>query len=261
MDIFSVLIETFIITVFVDFWNSQFLSENRLFARRQEKALFCFLMALCAAGVLLALLRWSAADVRSESGEVIFYFVFSLAGIVAVHYVFAFFGISLRDDAIERRNRAALCAVSGLTTGASCCIAGANAGNGPGGEVVFFCATLSIGTLFVFWVLLATIADMAEAITVERDLGAGVRAGAFLASCGAIFAAVVAGDWISLSSTLRDFIHFTWPVFAGSVTVIAFERTNNRRSLGKRLSTLASCVLSAALMIAAVTYAIWAAKQ
>jgi hypothetical protein len=152
-------------------------------------------MALCAAGVLLALLRWSAADVRSESGEVIFYFVFSLAGIVAVHYVFAFFGISLRDDAIERRNRAALCAVSGLTTGASCCIAGANAGNGPGGEVVFFCATLSIGTLFVFWVLLATIADMAEAITVERDLGAGVRAGAFLASCGAIFAAVVAGDW------------------------------------------------------------------
>jgi hypothetical protein len=116
MDIFSVLIETFIITVFVDFWNSQFLSENRLFARRQEKALFCFLMALCAAGVLLALLRWSAADVRSESGEVIFYFVFSLAGIVAVHYVFAFFGISLRDDAIERRNRAALCAVSGLTT-------------------------------------------------------------------------------------------------------------------------------------------------
>jgi hypothetical protein len=91
MDIFSVLIETFIITVFVGFWNSQFLSENRLFAGRQEKALFCFLMALCAAGVLLALLGWSAGDVRSASGKVIFYFIFSLAGIVAVHYVSAFF--------------------------------------------------------------------------------------------------------------------------------------------------------------------------
>jgi hypothetical protein len=91
MDIFSVLIETFIITVFVGFWNSQFLSENRLFAGRQEKALFCFLMALCAAGVLLALLGWPAGDVRSASGKVIFYFIFSLAGIVAVHYVSAFF--------------------------------------------------------------------------------------------------------------------------------------------------------------------------
>lgn len=261
MDIFSVLFELLIVTVFVGFWKSQFNPENSLLTARTERALYCSLTALCAVGVLFVLLRCSAADVRSEPSEVIFYFFFSLAGIIAAQYLFGVFGISLRDDAIDRRNRAALCKVSGLTVGVSCCIAGSNAGNGPGGEVVFFCAVLSICALLAVWVLLATLANMAEAITVERDFGAGVRAGAFLAGGGAIFGAAVAGDWVSLFSTLRDFIHFAWPVFAGSVIVIAFERTNNRRALGRRLSAFTSCVLSAVLMTAAATYSVWVAKK
>ena len=261
MDIFSVLIELFIITAFVGFWKVQFLPENSLFAGRKESVAYCSLTALCAVGVLFVLLRWSAADVRSESGEVIFYFVFSLAGIVAAQHLFSCLGISLRDDVVERRNRAALWAVLGLIVGVSCCIAGANVGNGPGGEVVFFCAALSVGALLILWVLLATLAGMAEAITVERDLRAGVRAGAFLASCGAVFGTAVGGDWVSLSATLRDFIRLAWPVAAVAFFVIALERRLNRRPLAMRISILASSVLSAALMIAAAMYAIWVAKQ
>jgi len=261
MDIFSVLIEVSIIVVFVGFWKFQFLPGNCFFPRRRELALYCVLTALCAVGVLLVLLRWSAADVQNESDEVIFYLVFSLLGIIAAQYLFGFLGISLRDDAIEKRNRSALCATAGLTIGVSCCIAGSNVGNGPGGEVVFFCAALSVGTLLGLWIVLATIADVAEAITVERDLGAGVRAGASLASGGAILGAAVVGDWVSFSSTIRDFVHFAWPVFAGLVVVTAFERRINRRAIAMRLSTSESVALAAALLLAAVTYAVWVARQ
>lgn len=96
-------------------------------------------MAVCAGGVGLALLRWSANDVRDDSGELISCFVFSLTWIVLTQMLFEFLGVGLRDDAVEPKNRGALFTMAGLTIGVSCCVAGSNVGNVPGPEVVFFC--------------------------------------------------------------------------------------------------------------------------
>ena len=218
-------------------------------------------MALLRCNGRWVLLGWSASDVREDRGELTFYLASSLAAIAASQALFAFLGVSLRDDVIERRNRGALFAFAGLTIGASCCIAGANAGNGPGAEVVLLCAVVSTGTLLLLWSLLAGLADAAEAITVERDSGAGMRAGGFLAGSGAVCGAAVAGDWVSLGATLRDFVRFIWPLLAVASLVTLCERTLNRRALARRLSTEMSTSLAAGLAMLGFAYAVWVAKQ
>jgi hypothetical protein len=261
MDVFTALFYVFFIAVFLVSWKSHFFPSGSFGRARSEIAASCAVMAVCAGGVGFVLLRWSANDVREDSGELIFYFVFSLIWIVFTQMVFEFLGVGLRDDAVERKNRGALFAMAGLTIGASCCVAGSNVGNGPGPEVVFFCAALSTGTLLFLWTLLARVTSLAEAITVERDIGAGLRAGGFLAGCGAICGAAVAGDWVSLGSTLRDFIRFVWPVLAGFILVAALELQFNRRPLASRLNANSSAVVAGVLSIVASAYALWVAKQ
>jgi hypothetical protein len=250
-----------IFAVFLAFWKSSFFPSKSLHLHRTETWLCCGVTAACAGGVCWVLLGWSASDVREDWGELSFYLVASLAAIAGSQALFAFLGVSLRDDVIERRNRGALSAFAGLTIGASCCIAGANVGNGPGAEVVLLCAVVSTGTLLLLWSLLACLADAAEAITVERDSGAGLRAGGFLAGSGAICGAAVAGDWVSFEATLRDFARFVWPLLAVAMLVTLCERTLNRRPLARRLSTRMSASLAAGLAMLGVAYAVWVAKQ
>ena len=259
MNGFPVLFGVF--AVFLALWKSSFFPSKSLRLRRTETWLCYGVTAACACGVGWVLLVWSASDVREDRGELSFYLLSSLAVIAASQALFAFLGVSLRDDVIERKNRGALFAFAGLTIGASCCIAGANVGNGPGAEVVLLCAVVSMGTLLLLWSLLAGLADAAEAITVERDSGAGMRAGGFLAGSGAVCGAAVAGDWVSLGATLRDFARFIWPLLAVAILVTLCERTLNRRALARRLSTEMSTSLAAGLAMLGFAYAVWVAKQ
>lgn len=261
MDSFAVLFCVFLLAIFLIAWKSHFFPNSSLYSCQCYAAVSCAVMAICACDIAFVLFRWSADDVRSDSGELIFYFVFSLIWVAVTQMLFAFLGVSLRADGVERKNRGALITVGGLTIGVSCCVAGSNVGNGPGGEVVLFCSVFSTGTLLALWALLARFGDMEKTITVVRDAGAGVRAGGFLAGSGAVFGAAVAGNWVSVPSTLWDFVHFGWPVFAVSTLLTGFERTQARRPLGGRLSTGASALLSVTLMIASALYAAWVAKQ
>ena len=261
MDIFSVLFDVLIIAVFVAAWKHGFLPGNRLLPNAKERVLCCMVAAVCAGGVLVVLLKYSDSDVRDDLGEVAFYLVFSLLAILLAQELFEMLGVSLRDDGIERRNRGALFAAAGFTFGATCCIAASNIGNGPGGEVVLFCAVLSTGTLLTLWGLLARASNLADAVTVERDAGAGLRTGGLLASCGAICGASVAGDWVSLGATLRDFIRFAWPAFVAVALAIPLERGLNRRPLSERLSPATSGLVAATMVIAAAWYALWVVKQ
>src|SRR5215472_9960731 len=141
MNGFPVLFGVF--AVFVALWKSSFSPGKSLRLYRTETWLCYGVTAACACGACWVLLVGSASDVREDRGELTFYLASSLAAIAASQALFAFLGVSLRDDVIERRNRGALFAFAGLTIGASCCIAGANAGNGPGAEVVLLCAVVS----------------------------------------------------------------------------------------------------------------------
>lgn len=122
-------------------------------------------MFVCVSALYLALVKCSAPDGREDSGEISFYLVFSMIWIALVQAASTFLGISVRDDVAERGNNSAAFVAAGLTIGATCCIAGANVGDGPGFEVVLFCGALATTCLLALWVLVAQISGVADAIT------------------------------------------------------------------------------------------------
>src|SRR6185295_19171307 len=89
-------------------------------------------------------------------------------------------GISPIDDAIERSNPAAAAAVCGGLLGSSVVYAGANVGSGATIETTLVPALAATALWFALWALVELISSPAEAITIDRDLAAGVRHGAWL---------------------------------------------------------------------------------
>lgn len=149
-------------------------------------------------------------------------------------------------------------AFAGFLIGTTFCVAGANIGEGPGLWVVVICAALAKGSLVVCWLLLAWISRAADTISIERDLGCGIRVGGFLFSSGLVLGISVAGDWKSVTGVLADFFHVSRPLWICLVTFSAFERIQQKRALTKkRLSVAASVMIAMGTMAAAVIYAFW----
>ena len=92
----------------------------------------------CLLALYFVLARWSADDVRSDSETVLEYFTALATGLVMMQEVFRWCGVSVRGDAIERRNPVA--AIVGSSTDRrddvlSCGLEYRD-GPGPGGGVL-----------------------------------------------------------------------------------------------------------------------------
>jgi hypothetical protein len=127
-------------------------------------------------------------------------------------------------DLVFLDNRAAIAPAAGGFVGLSLIYAGANVGDGPGWWVVFIAGGLGL----VAWLILAAILNVAgrlsERITVERDVGCGVRFGAFLIASGLILARASGGDWTSFRATIIEF-GAGWPVIPLAVLALIVELT------------------------------------
>lgn len=203
--------------------------EAAIVARRssgfRERWLLLLAPAACAALLYWVLRNLAADDVRTSSLYIAFYLLMGAAWVgVAVHWL-AFLGLSLRDDVVERANRAAGVALAGALVGITLCFAGGNIGNGPGWWVVVFSAALSTGTLFWLWRLLHRLTGAAETVTVDRDRAAGLRAAGFFVAGGLILGRAVAGDWESAFETVVDFAVVGWPVVVLFAVAAFLERT------------------------------------
>jgi hypothetical protein len=212
MNIFSTGLHLLFIVVALVLWKLRFFPSNSLVANHKTTLVWLAFMSACAISLYFALEKWSSPSVRDDAGEVSFCLIFSLVWIALTQRAFAFLGISIRDDVAGRRSRSAGLAAAGLTIAAACCVAGANIGDGPGFEVVLFCSVLATFYLLVLWFLTARASGLADSITIACDLGAGIRAGAWFAGTGVVIGACVAGDWISVAATLRDFVRYAWPL-------------------------------------------------
>jgi uncharacterized membrane protein YjfL (UPF0719 family) len=137
-----------------------------------------------------------------------------------------FLGLCVRDDALERGNDAAALALSGALVGGTCCFAGGNVGNGPGWWVVLYSAGLATTALLVLWGLIHAASGLAEKVSIERDVAAGLRAAGFLIGCGLILGRAVAGDWVSASATTIDFARLGWPALVLAVVCTFIERSS-----------------------------------
>jgi uncharacterized membrane protein YjfL (UPF0719 family) len=161
-------------------------------------------ISVCALGILLILKTLASFDVVDAPEYQFMYGVLGLAWLRLAQTLFGFAGLHVRDDLVERRNTAAIPAIAGALLGLTFCYAGGNIGDGPGWWVVVFSAGVATAILFAVWLAFAQLTSGMEAITIDRDPSAGLRAGAFLAANGLVLGRAVAGDWYSIRYTLAD---------------------------------------------------------
>ncbi|HLZ12843.1 MAG TPA: hypothetical protein VKP58_09665 [Candidatus Acidoferrum sp.] len=223
--------------------------------RRLTRSLLITL-GVCLAANLAVLLTISSADVRTDSDEIAFYLAITAAWLVLSVFGFEYLGISFRDDVVSRRNPAAAVAICGLMAGESLCLAGSHTGNGPGQEAVLICAVLSTVSLFVSWTVFNSFSGIVDRVSVERDLGAGIRSAGFLGGGGAILGASVAGDWTSLETTLRDFVRFCWPILFLIVAAVVVERAAANRRLNQGAANGLSLTYAGIAFSASLIYAV-----
>ena len=192
-----------------------------------------FSAPIAAAVILLIVLRTAAShDVRDAPRYILMYLVLGAAWVGVTIQLLPYLGISTRDDAIERGNRAAAWAISGAVIGVMLCFAGGNIGDGPGWWVVVFAAGLATAALFALLLVLDAVGGVGEHITVERDTAAGIRLAGFLVGAGLILGRGVAGDWVSVAGTIGDFAVTAWPallLLAGAIVVERLARPTPSR--------------------------------
>lgn len=201
-------------------WVYLVLRLRTLAAVTPRRVVMLILPPLCIVLVVAALRVLAAHDVRDDPRYLFMYTALGGAWLVAASRVWSPCGVSPRDDALERGNRAALCTCGAWLIAAACCYAGGNIGDGPGWWVVLFASGLATGALLLAWLLLVLSTDVIELLTVERDTATGIRVGALLLAAGLVFGRGVAGDWVSPAATLNDFARAATPVLFGLASEI-----------------------------------------
>jgi hypothetical protein len=193
-------------------------------ARRGPRRLLLAAPVVTGIVMLLVLRFYASHDVRNDAKYIFFYLAFAAAWVGVVRgFVFAF-DIGARDDGVERHNWAAAVAWFGALQALGLCFAGSNVGDGPGWWVVLYAATLATGALLLFWAVYEKLTRAAEAVTVERDLAAGLRLAGWLTATGLILGAAVAGDWVSAGQTTIDFLRRAWPVVLLLIGAVLIDR-------------------------------------
>lgn len=206
-------------------WYYSLLSVGRAVRRRGNRAPLLWAPLICALLLYAVLARWSADDVRTDSAYLRFYLVIGAAWLGVFRGPLPLLGLSVRDDVLERGNDAAAWAISGALVGGMCCFAGGNVGNGPGWWVVLFSAGLSTAALLFLWWVLHAASTVADKVTIDRDVAAGLRSAGFLVGTGMILGRAVAGDWVSAGATTVDFARMAWPAAILTAACITIERS------------------------------------
>lgn len=183
-------------------------------------------LAVLAGFLVLGFVVWSWADpqIRDNSGYVLLVFLMGAACLTIAGALLPWLGISLRDDAFERRNSAAVIALSGAAFGVMVTYSAANVGTGPSFWNNVFSSLLATGTLLLIWLVLAVAGGAAASVTEERDLASALRLGALLIGEGLILGRAVAGDWVSAEATAREFVRDGWPALVLCVAAVVVER-------------------------------------
>jgi hypothetical protein len=212
---------------------------------------------VCITFLALTLLEHASHDVRLNGVWILFYTLGGAVWLRFALFVFSFLGISPRDDVLERNNGAASWVIVGALVAITLCYAGANVGNGPGPQVVFFCAFLSTVSWFLFWFCLERVFRLVDRITIERDKGLGLRSGAWIAGLGLLLGTSVTGDWHSFGKTLRDFLHLLWLPLIFFFVATAVEALFKSEAVTEKRGSVPSAVVAAGYLIAAIAWVAW----
>lgn len=176
--------------------------------------------------LLTVLLTAASADVREAPEYIAYYMIMGCAWVGGLSlWAIPFCGLGVRDDVLERSNRAALWACAGAVLALTFCFSGGNVGDGPGVEAVIASSGLATLGLFAFWWTLhiACGGRITDAVTIDREDHAGIRLAGYLIGAGAILGFSVAGDWVE-ERLIPDFVRQAWPTLLILVAAVIFER-------------------------------------
>jgi uncharacterized membrane protein YjfL (UPF0719 family) len=192
----------------------------------------CAVAALTLVAVTLEF--WGAAEIRASAIQVFILTFVAAVWLILMTKLFPWLGLSLRDDAVERKNLSALIALSGAVLALGIIYAGANVGEGPSFTNNFFCDAIGTASFFLLWFSLELIGKVSRSITEDRDLATGLRTFGLFLAFGFIIGRALAGDWHSEAATVRDFIHDGWPaaiLLLLAFIVESFARPNRRQPI------------------------------
>jgi len=172
-------------------------------------------------------------DVVGDILYILFYIAFGFAWLQAgLFFVFSFFDISWREDALHNHNPAAVAAIIGGFLGITCIYCGANIGDGPGWWCVLLAGGLGMASWFLLGVLANLMCGVPERITIDRDFGCGIRFGAYLLASGILLGRASAGDWTSAAATIYEFKD-GWPVLLLFLLLVLVDRIYSYRSVSQ----------------------------
>jgi uncharacterized membrane protein YjfL (UPF0719 family) len=237
-------------------WYRDIFEVNRLGVRWRQRVMLSIAPLFCVAIVFVALRRLGDEAVRHNFWYLLLYLSLGTAWLAGTVAISPMLGLSARDDALERGNHSASWALSGVLLGTTFCFAGANIGNGPGIEVVLFSGFLATGLFLFLWFIAEWLATFSEEITVERNLGAGIRLGGFLTAIGILCGWTVAGDWVSVATTLKDFGRSAGPAILLSAVVIVIEAARKTKKAPPSQGALGSIALAFAYVASASAWVI-----
>jgi hypothetical protein len=209
--------------------------------------------------LLLSVLRnWADPEVRDNPGLQVMFVIAWGCAVIWTSVLGYLLGLDVLEHGVEGGNPAALCAGLGLTIGATLATAGANVGRGPTEATTLGPMFLAVGGLMTLWAAFSVITGSVAAVTVDRDLPSGLRMAALLVALGLIFGRSVAGDWVSVRLTLRDYLQqglLSAATLLGVAAVIEFlERPTRRRPF---TSVVRSGVGAAALYLGFAVAWLW----
>lgn len=174
--------------------------------------------------LVIGLRMAAAADVRNSTGYLVLYMVLGAAWLSAGVGASTWLGLDARYDVAELGNPAAACALFGMMLGLTGCYAGGNIGDGPGWWIVVFCGLLATTGWLLLWLCVEQFGSVSEAITIDRDVASGIRLGGMLTAAGLILGRAVAGNWMSLRTTVVDFGIAGWFAAIPCVSEVAVAK-------------------------------------
>jgi uncharacterized membrane protein YjfL (UPF0719 family) len=209
---------------FLDKWYTPLFLKRPLNRNKTAKYTLGLLPVVSLCIILFTLKMLASFDVVDNFIYILMYVFLGGAWLfLGITLMSCIFDLSWLDDALNLNNTAALIAITGGFLGLTLIYSGANIGNGPG----WWCVTFTGALGLAIWIILGLIVNACtknfERITVERDIGCGIRFGAYLLASGIILARACAGDWTSFSMTVIEFTD-GWSVLALAGLFILIER-------------------------------------
>jgi hypothetical protein len=190
-----------------------------------RRGLLASIPALSIVPTYIVLQRWADAQVVGHLDYTILFMVGAGAWILTASWFMPVLGISVRDDTIERDNPAALVAVSGILLAVGCVYALSNIGSGPTIWTTVIPALAASILLATMSILIELVGEqVAEAITIDRDVATAMRLAGGVIGCAIILGGAAAGNWVSWNRTWIDFAHRGWPAILIAVAAGVVHR-------------------------------------